>query len=567
MNHSRKPLTASSAQQQTGQHDVEVELQFAQALAAAAAIVNSSLDFELVLDRILDQVTRVVPGETYNIMLLEGGTGHIVRWRGYEDLNIPDHEIRGRATPVHAYATFRQMIKTGAPIVVNDTATSDQWTAPSDKSNHKSLPHPYDKSRVRHRHRAYLGAPIVIAGDVEGFINVNTSQPDTFTPQDARRLRAFADHAAIALQNARLFEETSRYMEILEQRVAQRTQELNTRAARLEAILKSTSDGIIVTDAAGDITQTNPVARTWLEHTLSHEDVAIFSAAVTSIAREADESSTRLVELSNLDLELKAAPITNPGTTAPATVIAIHDVSHLKALERMRSQFISDVSHELRTPIAAIQLYTALLRNNGQDEATKYLASLEKGVAQISHLVEAILQISRLEAGRIKIKPQPLDLNVIAIASVQSHAPEVETKGLHLSYAVPDTPIPILVDHHWFSEAIHHLLDNALKYTHAGTIQLTTSVACLQSKTWGQLSVEDTGIGIAPEEQARLFERFFRGDEARTAQIPGSGLGLSIVKGILDLHGGHVTVNSQKGKGSQFTLWVPLASSENCRIL
>jgi signal transduction histidine kinase len=561
-------MTKATREQNAEKRDVEVELQFAASLAEAAAVVNSSLDVEQVLDRILDQVARVVPGETYNIMLLEDDLGRIVRWRGYERLNIPDREIEGSTTPVYTYATFRQMLETGEPIVVNDTARWRAWVAYPDRTGDARQAANRDNGRQKpHQHRAYLGAPIVIAGEVEGFINVNASEPNAFVPQDAGRLRAFANHAAVALQNARLFEEKSHHTEELEGRVARRTEELNARAAWLEAILQSTSDGIIVTDARGEITQTNSVARAWLEHTLIPNDAAILRDTVKGLARQAEEQPVQLIELTGLDLELKAAPIVGSGTTPSAIVVAVHDVSHLKALDRMRSQFISDVSHELRTPIAAIRLYTSLLQQNAHGSQEHYLTSLEQALSNMTHLVEAILQIARIEAGRMEIETKHLDLNVVAVSAAESYRQAATNKGLELNDVIAVEPIPVMVDPHWFSQAVQHLMDNALKYTKAGSISVLTGVDEVDGRTWGKLTVKDTGIGIPQDEHERIFERFFRGDAPRTAQIPGSGLGLSIVKDVLNLHGGHVTFASREHEGSAFTLWVPLASTENCRIL
>jgi signal transduction histidine kinase len=439
------------------------------------------------------------------------------------------------------------MIDTGEPIVIHDVGSNEMWV---DK-----------KSRTGRR--AYLGAPIRIASKTEGFINVNSAKSDRFSEQDARRLRAFADHAAIALQNARLFEEKSRLAEDLERRVQARTQELAARTAWSEAILESTSDGIVVTDSHGEIIQSNPVASNWLDHALSPTDAARLRHIIRSVAGQAIDRPHQLVELTGLDLQLRAAPVFDEkDETALATVVAVHDVTHLRALDRMKTQFISDVSHELRTPIASIRLYAALIQSSDGERQEAYFTAMNREIGRISQLVKEILQIARIEAGRLELDLQMTDLNVVVSAAVASHKAMAVEKGLELSYVVPEDPVTIRVDVHWFNRVVSELIENAVNYTSNGEIEISVSVDILDGRAWAVCAVQDTGMGIPDNEQAHIFERFFRGEGPRTQQISGTGLGLAIVQSILDLHGGRIGVESEPDKGSRFTVWIPLVSDE-----
>jgi signal transduction histidine kinase len=522
--------------------NAQPELQFAAALAEAAAVVNSSLNFEEVLDRILEQVTRVVPGDTYNIMLVEDGVGRIVRWRGYREQDISEQKVRETITCVTAYYTFKHMMQTGEPEVIGDTETHKAWV----------------RKPQRVDHRAYVGVPIRIDGHTEGFININSSCPNRFTPDDAKRLKAFADHAAVALRNAQLYREVQRYAGELERRVEDRTQALEARTAWSEAVLRSTSDGIIVTDSEGNIIQMNPVAAGWLEQLLQPADAALLRQTVRSIAGRAAERPEELVDLGGLDLELQASPIfeDNPNGN---TVVAVHDVSHLRALDRIKSQFISDVSHELRTPIASMLLYTSLLQTGPEDRKASYFASLEQELDRLTQLIEGILHIARIQAGHLELRPQVMDLDLLASTAVNSYAPEAEARGLDMRYRSPGHPLIIQADPAWMIRSVNNLMENALLYTHTGGVEVAATIQDCDGTAYAQLSVTDTGIGIKEEERERLFERFFRGEEARTMQIPGSGLGLAIVKEVVALHGGSIEVESEEGKGSRFTMRLPLA--------
>lgn len=518
------------------------EALFSAALADAAAAVSSSLHVEQVLDQILEQVSYVVPLDTCNIMLIEGDGARIVRWRGYEALGITHDELAKVRPAITVYGAFRDMIETRRPVVVGDTKRTSAWTVTPGRVDHRS----------------YVGAPICIDGKVEGFINANSSRPDQFAQRDADRLSAFASHAAIALKNARLYEQTREYAEMLEQRVEERTRELRARTAWAEAILRSTSDGIIVTDPGGDITSLNPMASRWLHHSLPEPDVHTLRRAIRAVAHHMDEESLELVELTDLDLELRAAPISGDDPT-PAIVVAAHDVTHLRAVDRMRSQFISDISHELRTPITTIKLYTMLLRAGPPEKNGLYLQALEKEIGRIADLIEAILKISRIESGRFEMEPVLTDMNIVISCEARNVASVAATRGLSVVESISHDPLMVYIDSTWFIEAVSSIVNNALLYTKRGEIRIATEVTTRDGTAWATCTIEDTGPGIPYHEQAHLFERFFRGDAARASQIPGNGLGLVIAKAIVDRHGGAIEISSTPGVNTRATIWLPLA--------
>ncbi len=208
----------------------------AEALQAAAAAVSSNLNPDEVLDHILEEVERVVCGETFNIMLIQGDEVLVARVRGYEKLNLP-HAVAGYKAPLREYPALVQLLNTADPLVVNDAQAEAGWLPLSG----------------REWRRAFVVTPIRAANRTIGFLNVHHSQPGTFTLEDASRLKTFADHAATAIENARLYQALREHAAALEARVAERTAELQTEYARLEAVLQSTADGIVVTDAQGKI--------------------------------------------------------------------------------------------------------------------------------------------------------------------------------------------------------------------------------------------------------------------------------------------------------------------------
>jgi signal transduction histidine kinase len=399
-----------------------------------------------------------------------------------------------------------------------------------------------------------------VGGLTVGFLNVNSVRPGQFSSADAHRLQAFADHAAIAIQNAWLYREILNYAEQLEQRVQERTAQLQAQYARLEAILHSASDGIVVADAQGEILQANPVFQTWLTRTLSPEDADRLRAAVRDLAQRAAGRPEKMLELTGLDLQLSAAPITEPGMEQAAAVIAISDVSHLKALDRMKSRFVSNVSHELRTPITTIKLYATLLQKAPPEKWPEYLNALAQEADRQARLIEDILEVSHIDTGRLELKPRQGSLNQLTQIAVSGLQALAEQHGLTLECRSADSEPLVWADPDRIVQVLINLVTNAIQYTpEGGRVVVSTARERADGRDWAIVTVKDTGIGIAEGELPHIFERFFRGERPSAMQIPGTGLGLAIAKEIVDLHGGRITVESQVDVGSAFTVWLPLA--------
>jgi heavy metal sensor kinase len=234
---------------------------------------------------------------------------------------------------------------------------------------------------------------------------------------------------------------------------------------------------------------------------------------------------------------------------------------------RRQRQFTADASHELRTPLTVIKgdIGVALNRPRGAAEYRRVLAELEDEVDRLTRLVEDLLLLARADTGRPLLQPESLDLAGLLRAVADQVRPLAEAKGLTLHLQVPDS-LPLNGDPDKLIRLFLNLLDNAVKYTPAGgqvTLQATAAVGGWSSAVTSEASpavivqVTDTGPGIPPEHLAHIFERFYRADESRSRAAGGSGLGLAIARWIAEAHGGRIEVDSEPGRGSTFSVWLP----------
>lgn len=226
----------------------------------------------------------------------------------------------------------------------------------------------------------------------------------------------------------------------------------------------------------------------------------------------------------------------------------------LKELDRLKDQFVSDVSHELRTPVTALGLHLDLLERGRPEKRAHYLATMRQEVERLKQLVMDVLKLSRWDLGRVNVAFSQVDLNRLVAREAALLLPRAEAAGLALQVTTdPDLP-PVWGEPTQLAELVNYLLMNALQYTPLGHIQLSTQFLAGQGAA--RLIVSDTGLGIDPDDIPRLFERFYRGHNVRA--IPGSGLGLTIAKEIVDLHQGSIQVTSTPGVGTTMEVQLPL---------
>ena len=366
-------------------------------------------------------------------------------------------------------------------------------------------------------------------------------------------------------------------LEVLTATLNQMADQLRERLAELtrqkgegEAVLGSLVEGVIAVDREERVVSVNRAALAWIRLSVdkaagSHLQEALRNHEVESLVREVlghGESREREIAWpggGGTLLQVRGTAWRDQAGQQAGVVLTLHDVTRLRRLERVRSDFVANVSHELKTPITAIQGFVETLRDGALDdrkEAERFLAIVGRQADRLNTIIEDLLLLSRLEQGDASALPVVLEtgsLREIIQAAVETCAPRAEERQMRVTWECPEG-LSARINARLFAHALINLVDNAVKYSDPGR-----EIAIRAEAREGEilLGVRDQGWGIGSEHLPRLFERFYRVDKARSRQFGGSGLGLAIAKHILSIHGGQVTVESELGKGSVFTLHLP----------
>ncbi len=352
--------------------------------------------------------------------------------------------------------------------------------------------------------------------------------------------------------------------------VAQRESSLAARVRDLEAILHSTGSGFIAVDPTHRVLDLNPAAAEWLhasrdeargrlvQEIARHPELNRFlNDAVTR--REPLERTIRLAGPPDRELRVMSEPLRDAAGRTLGLLLSLQDVTHLRRLESLRSEFVANVSHELRTPITSIKGYIETLLQVGTDDparARKFLEIVHRNTVRLSSLVEDLLSLASLE--QLGGEPESLEMAELAAreivdAVVELLGPAAEAKRIALRVEA-DASVRVRANRTLVEQAVANLLSNAIRYSPEDTT-VTLGVRALGEEC--EISVRDEGPGIAKRHRERIFERFYRVDRSRSTAAGGTGLGLAIVKHIANAHGGHVDVESEIGAGSRFALNLP----------
>jgi two-component system phosphate regulon sensor histidine kinase PhoR len=288
--------------------------------------------------------------------------------------------------------------------------------------------------------------------------------------------------------------------------------------------------------------------------------IGLLAVIKQALEAEKQESSEIVVgTVRQRSFAVTATPVRAGG--ASGAVLVLHEISELRRLERVRQDFVANVSHEFRTPLTAIQGFAETLLSGALDDPEnrrRFVEIIRDHATRLARLTEDLLELARIEAGQLKLEFQPVSIEQLVASCVETASVKAGPKQLNLSSAVPDNLPEVRGDTNRLQEVLQNLLDNAVQYTPPGG-KITVEAA--HSGDQIIITVADTGIGIPQAEQSRIFERFYRVDAARSREAGGTGLGLSIARHIVEVHGGHIWVESTVGAGSRFHFSIPTTAA------
>ena len=375
-----------------------------------------------------------------------------------------------------------------------------------------------------------------------------------------------------------------------------RIEELSQDYRRFAAVIEHMADGVLITDQLGNVLLINPAACRLLSTGEGEALGRSFAAVVRHHAlielwQRGQQERSEQVEAVEMSPKLFLQAVLTPYSLGERAgfIVLLQDLTQVRRLQVMRRDFISNLSHELRSPLASLRAVIETLQDGATNDppaAERFLQQAENEINTMTQMVEELTELSQIESGQIRLRLAPTPVAELVDGPLERLRPQAEAGGLELVADLPSDLPPVLVDGERIRQVVTNLVHNAIKFTPPGgrvmvrvagrpeestgedpdenAVAPAASVAAeeeLRAMTGRMLVIEvrDTGVGISKIDLARVFERFYKSDRARTRSRGGTGLGLAIARHIVETHGGHIWVKSKEGKGSSFFVSLPVA--------
>lgn len=413
-----------------------------------------------------------------------------------------------------------------------------------------------------------IAVPLKVSGKIIGVINVESPERGAFNERDVRFLTTLAGQVAAAIERIQIHQH-------LADMVAERTLALQAEQDRLEAILDGAGEGIFFTDPTGKLLYSNQAAQNLVNldssqllgqylFDLPNQVLAptVYDSLRAAISRGKRWSGEMVLLAPNqrqFDIRLTLSPLYDTDYGLTGFVGIQSDISRLREVERLKSEFVANVSHELRTPLTNIITSTTLLEQGKVEKRGHYLQVLKLETSRLTRLVNSLLDLSWLETSENAPYLQPVNLRQLLLTILSGLQYSAQNRQIRLTHQLSNSLPTVPADEVQLGVALRHLLENAFAYTPiGGTIEVTADTATLHGEWLIKIMISDSGVGIPADELPRLFERFFRGRASLTLGIPGTGLGLAVARHIIEQHHGWIEIDSIEGGGTTVTLWLAL---------
>jgi PAS domain S-box-containing protein len=495
----------------------------AQQLAKTGTLLASQLEPEAILEEIVQQAPKLVEADSATVSLLEGDELVVNAASGAD----AEAALGRRVSAVGELAG--EVVQSRRPVARGDV---DRLLAASD-------------AILEAGHHAFLGAPLVGAeGVVHGMLAVYARAPRNWRDEEIEAIAALAGNASAFLSNAELYQRV-----VLERE-------------RSVAILGNVADGIVAVDRDGEVVLWNAAAEE-ITGMPASEALGRSPSEVLQRSLEPDETweeGRGLIQISRdgetIWLSVSEAIMRDPAGAVAGRIYAFRDVSADRLVEQLKSGFVSTVSHELRAPLTSIYGFAeTLLREDvafGEEERRTFLGYIATEAQRLTGMVDALLNVARLEAGDLQVQLAPTDLRDV-VTDVVASAQQELLNGGRFVIDVPEEPLAAAADRDKVRQILANLVDNAVKFSPEGG---TVTVAARKSGDAIQIRIVDEGAGIPAGEHERIFRKFYRADAA-APYAGGTGLGLFIARGLASAMGGRVWTDSDTERGASFVLELP----------
>lgn len=485
----------------------------------------------------------------------------------YHTPDVPDLSGNYRAGDI-ARALFDRL-RAGRTVVVSDVAAQSELTA-EDRQIHLAA-----------HVLAHIDVPLIKGGRLVGIFAVHQAVPRAWTEEEIALMEETAERTWAAAERARA-----------EDALRQSQSRLEQERARLQAIIDTIPVGLFIVEASGKVAVANDEAkRVWagvvpLATISDYAEYKGYWPQTGERLKPEDWPAAQallygrklkgvVVDIERFDgtrgtIMFSGAPIKDASDTPAGAVVAIQDISALQEAharlaeaDRRKNYFLAVLSHELRNPLAPVKNSLHILNRVSPDgeQARRARDVIERQIDQLSHLVDDLLDVTRITRGKIELQRHSLELNELVRRTLEDHRTLFDRFQIDLRLETAATPVFINADWSRVAQVLGNLLQNAAKFTPRGG-RVDVAVSIDPPARQAIVRVVDTGAGMTPEVLARLFEPFMQADETLDRSKGGLGLGLALVKGLVELHGGTVETRSAGlGQGSEFTVRLPLEAA------
>ncbi len=505
----------------------------AEALYRITRTLSETLDEQQVLEQTLALVGAATGAGRGGIMLVDAASNRLV-FRANLDTNSQGASLARDEGLAGWVMEHREAA------LITDTRQDQRWVMRSD----------YDRQA-----RSVLAVPLLLEQEALGVLVLIHQATNHFNADHQQLALAAASQAAVALSKAQLYRYVSEQSANLGHIARQREEE----ASKILAMLRSIGDGVVVSDQNGLVRIVNPAA----EHMLGVHAGSIIDRPLLDLPGASEPQGERQIEkvgVNDLMLRAHSAPVRSSRGERLGTVVVYHDLTREEQLDRLKSRLVATASHELRTPMTSIMGFVDMLRigtygplNEIQQEP---LMIIRSNVQRLVELVDDLLDMSRADAGELRLRKEELDLAELLREVAEDLRGQFAARGVTMSLNLPPIAVPIYADRAAMTQVTVNLLGNACKYTPGGghvDVHLSNGQGRLR------VDVRDNGVGITPDAQPHIFTPFYRADNPLRDEVGGTGLGLSISQRLIELHGGQIWFESATGVGSTFSFSLPLS--------